>query len=306
MISVEEAENELSNLLERKKLCIFAGSGISVMKPSSLPTWDGFVNKYKKICEDVSRMYGTKNEYEEIFNDVKKFKKRERDMITTVTALKDIVVSCIGDGLSMNYFNMKVSELFSNRKFNSYHNAIVNTDYQYILTTNYDNLLGSAADASGFINLLRRVYTHKEIERISEAIYCKEPAIIHMHGCFNHLNVEDFILTKEDYKRIKDKNPGFRHIMNSIFMNYSILLVGYGSSDPHLEDIIDDLNLSLNWINSDDKIELPSYYLLIKKEKLSPIFDHVKGINRTKVVPFDKHDDMLELLQRLQAKFPRK
>ena len=62
-------------------------------------------------------------------------------------------------------------------------------------------------------------------------------------------------------------------------MNYSMLMVGYGASDPHLEDVIEDINLSFGWFDSDDVLDLPMYYLVIKKDKVSPIFDQLK--NRT-------------------------
>jgi len=308
-ITIKEAERDLSILLDKEKLCIFAGSGISV--DSGLPKWDGFIIKYKEICEEIIKInkeHLESNEikkFDEIVNDVNDF--IDRDIIATATALRDIITNLAKYDVSKRIYNLKMTDLFGNKNFNKYHKAIVDTNYKYIITTNYDDLLYRAAVDSNYIDLQKRFYTQENIREISEAIYKEEPAMIHMHGMFPEIRLEDFIIfTKEEYKLIKDKNPGFRILMNSIFMNYSILFVGYGSSDPHLEDIIEDLNMTLKWHNSEDNFVLPRYYLLILKEKLSPIFDHIKDKNRTKVVPVDEYGDMLTLLERLQKDHPRK
>ena len=301
-ITLEKAEEELSILLKKEKLCIFAGSGVSVNSPSSLPTWDGFIDKYKEICKKLCKLNNLDN-FDNIINDVDDFKKH--DLLATITALRDIVANFENNDVSKSYYNKQMLKLFANREYNNYHKAIVNTNYKYILTTNYDTLLEDVADDNEYYDLFKRCYNHDNINKISEAIYKNESAIIHMHGTFDNIRASEFILTKEDYKQIKDKNPGFRTLMNSIFLNYSILFVGYGSSDPHLEDIIDDINYSLKWNYSGCELELPHYYLLIKKERLSPIFDHIKDKNRTKVIPVDKYEDMLKLLERLQRKHPR-
>lgn len=302
-IELEEAEDNLSTLLKKDKLCIFAGSGISVDEPASLPTWEGFIDIYRDLCKVICKENGI-SDFDRIIKDVSKFKKR--DIVATATALSDIIKEIRKSNITMTGYTSKLTDIFAGKQYNSYHNTIVNTNYKYILTTNYDDLLEKAALANRYSSLNNRVYLHTDIRKISETIYKNESAIIHMHGTWNGIVLEEFIFTKDDYKRIKDKNPGFRILMNSIFMNYSILFVGYGSSDPHLEDIVEDINMTLEWLDSEDTVQLPKYYLLLKKEKISPIFDHIKNKNRTKVIPVDEYKDMLTFLEKLQQKHPRK
>jgi hypothetical protein len=64
--------------------------------------------------------------------------------------------------------------------------------------------------------------------------------------------------------------------------------------------------MTLNWHNKGDDYDLPRYYLLLRKDKLSPIFDHIKNKHQTKVIPVNEYEDMLKLLKRLQEKHPRK
>jgi SepF-like predicted cell division protein (DUF552 family) len=304
-ISVVEAKKELSDLLSKGKLCIFAGSGVSVSAPSSLPTWDGFVEEYIKFCRSVNNLLEDADmRFDCIINDADTYK--NRDVVNTITALKDRIVYCKKHGISMRTYDTKMNNMFANKPFNDYHSAIVNTSYRYILTTNYDTLLDEAAEENKHYDLVKRTYSYSDIDKISEAIYLGEPAIIHVHGIASEIVLEEFVLTKDDYKRIKDKNPGFRTLMNSLFMNYSVLMVGYGGSDPHLEDVIDDINLSLGWLDSQTVLNLPIYYLVIKKDKLSPIFDHIKNRNRVKVIAVDDYDEVLILLKELQIAYPRR
>lgn len=302
-ISVEEAKVELEQMLANNKLCLFAGSGISVPAPSNLPTWDQFVDKYIDICREVNEMADRTMKFEDILSDAPKYKMKSA--INTLTVLKDKIRLCKKHGMSTTIYDDMMNELFMGRETNEYHNTIVNTNYKYILTTNYDTLLDKAARSQKHYELLKRSYSYKDLQRISEAIYMGEPAIIHVHGIATEVVLEDFILTADDYKRIKDKNRGLRTLLNILFMNYSMLMVGYGASDPHLEDVIEDINLSFGWFDSEDILNLPMYYLIIKKDKISPIFDQLKKRNRTRIIAVDEHEDALVLLKYLQSKFPR-
>ena len=302
-ISVEEAKVELEQMLANNKLCLFAGSGISVPAPSNLPTWDQFVDKYIDICREVNEMADRTMKFEDILSDAPKYKMKSA--INTLTVLKDKIRLCKKHGMSTTIYDDMMNELFMGRETNEYHNTIVNTNYKYILTTNYDTLLDKAARSQKHYELLKRSYSYQDLQRISEAIYMGEPAIIHVHGIATEVVLEDFILTADDYKRIKDKNRGLRTLLNILFMNYSMLMVGYGASDPHLEDVIEDINLSFGWFDSEDILNLPMYYLIIKKDKISPIFDQLKKRNRTRIIAVDEHEDALVLLKYLQSKFPR-
>jgi len=304
-ITTSEAKDELSTLLDKGRLCVFAGSGVSVDTPSELPTWDGFVSKYIEICKRINDMASDDLKFNEIISDAEY--NSELDAINTITALKDRIKHWKDkSGLSLDRYTQKLNDIFATDNFNEYHDAIVNTNYSHILTTNYDTLLDEAAECGGYVDLCKRIYTYTEADKISSAIYQRESALIHVHGIRSRIAFDEFVLTRDDYKRIKDKNPGFRTIMNNLFMNYSMLLVGYGGSDPHMEDVIEDINLSLGWLDSELGLgSLPTYYIILHKDKVSPIVDHIKYRNRTKIIPVEKYSESLELLKYLATKHPR-
>ena len=98
-------------------------------------------------------------------------------------------------------------------------------------------------------------------------------------------------------------NPGFRLIINTLFITTSVLFVGYGGSDPHFEDIIDDLNLSLSW-NQNSTI-LPKCYIMMKKDKITPIREYLNDSNRVDIISFDDFSQMKDFLRELKNEYPR-
>ena len=303
LYTVEDALPIIQKLLSDGKLSIFAGSGISV--DSGLPTWDGFIDQYIRICEilnkSLDRTVDPSLDFTDIINDAKTGK--DKDLISTVTALKDKVKECRLRGINTDFCDDELNELFHGAKPNDYHKHIVSTNYKHIITTNYDNLLEKAARETGYIALLTRSYSYTEQKNLSMAIYSGNTAIIHAHGKISDLKLDQYVLTKEDYLAIMKHNPGFRLIINSVFLTSSVLFVGYGGSDPHFEDIIGDLNMTLQWNNSGT--DLPRSYIMLKKDKVTPIRQFLNDKQRVDIITFDDFDQMKVFLATLATQNPR-
>ena len=124
-ISTEEAIIELEKLLAKNKLCIFAGSGISVTAPFNLPTWDQFVDKYIEICREINEMADQTMKFEDVLADATRYK--AKSAVNTLTVLKDKIRLCEKHGMSTTIFDDMMNELFVGRETNEYHNTIVNT-----------------------------------------------------------------------------------------------------------------------------------------------------------------------------------
>lgn len=296
-IELKDSVPILSKLLTSNKLSIFAGSGISV--ESGLPTWDGFVDEYIKICKKFSDIMPDKLKFEDILDDAKNYK--TKDVIKTVSALKNRIRECKTANHNTSYHDVLLSRIFLSGKPNEYHNLIVSTAYNFILTTNYDNLLEDAADNLGYADLLTKSYSYEDSESISAAIYSNQQIIIHAHG--KTAELESFVLTSEDYHNIINNNNGFRTLMNALFLSNSILFVGYRGSDPHFEDIITNVNISLGW-NINNNL-LPNYYLVMKRDKATPIFKNHKANNRVNIILIDDYPETKYLLKELQKAKPK-
>lgn len=289
----------MEQILNEGRLSIFAGSGISV--ESGLPAWDGFIDKYIEICEELNESLDSDLQFSDIIDDAKE--KKDRDLIATVTALKDKVKECKKHGVNTDFVDDELNAMFYSAVPNEYHNYIVSTNYRHIITTNYDSLLEKAARAQGIKSLTTRSYSYTDETNLSKAIYSGETAIIHAHGKISDLKLDQFVLTKDDYLAIMKHNSGFRLIINSIFLTTSVLFVGYGGSDPHFEDIISDLNMTLKWAGGE--VDLPRCFIMLRKDKVTPIRKFLNDKQRVDIVLFDEYHQMKNFLKELADKYPR-
>lgn len=289
----------MNNMLNNNKLSIFAGSGISVA--SGLPQWDGFVDKYIEICEYLNNNLDKALQFTDIISDAKGNK--SKDLIGAITALKEKIRYCKQSGINTDFCEDELNKMFYNAEPNNNHKFIISTNYKYIITTNYDALLENAAKDLGYKELLTRSFSYVDQQDLSMAIYSGKTAIIHAHGKISHIKLDEFVLTKDDYLAIMKHNPGFRLIINSIFLTSSVLFAGYGGSDPHFEDIISDLNMTLNWNNSGQ--DLPRCYILLKRDKLTPIREFLNDKQRVDIITYDDYAQMTSFLERLATSHPR-
>lgn len=297
--SLSEALPILQELLSKRKLSIFAGSGISV--DSGLPQWDGFIDKYIDICDILNKSLPTDMQFSDIISDARIHK--DKDLVETVTALKDKVKECKKKGINTDFCDDKINEMFYSAVPNDNHRYIIGTNYTHIITTNYDSLLEKAAEERNYYDLLTRSYSYTEHQNLSIAVYNENTAIIHAHGKITDIKLDQFVLTKSDYLAIMKHNPGFRLIINSIFLTNSVLFAGYGGSDPHFEDIISDLNMTLSWEN--DVVQLPRCYILLKQDKSTPIREFLNDKHRIDIITYDDHAQMTDLLKDLSVSCPR-
>lgn len=300
ILNADEGYIEIAKLIESRQLSVFAGSGISV--DSGLPTWDGFIDEYIEICQNLNNCLPEYLKFDEIIEDARNNYKT-KNLIDTVTALKEKIKHCKKNGINIDFCNDALSELFYSAKCNKYHELIVSTRYNHIITTNYDTLLESAAKKLGYYHLLTSSYSYLDYQDISAAIYSGNTAIIHAHGKIGKIQLDEYVLTKQDYLSIMKHNPGFRYIINTIFITNSVLFVGYGGSDPHFEDIIDDLNATLNWNSGNPS--LPKCYIMMIRDKATPIREFLSASNRIDIIVFDGYKDMTAFLEKVQQSYPR-
>lgn len=303
-LDVNEGFKELSELLKAEKLVIFAGSGISV--DSGLPNWDGLLDKFIDICHEYMDILkdDIKDElnFESVLTDAKSHK--NKSPLRTVSVLKNQIEEIDKVGYSFGDFvKQELQRLFLNAKPNINHELIVDTSYQYILTSNYDMLLEEAARAYKHKDLICRSFSYKKACDFAQALYEEKPGIMHIHGKASNISIDEFVLTSKDYLKIKKNYPGFRLGIQNIFLRYSVLLFGYGGNDPHLEEIIEEINFLFK-----DKVEfLPKYYLVLKEHRVDEILRKYKeDLNRTKIITIKDSDEGTELLRKLRDFAPRK
>lgn len=298
-LTVTEAGEQLKPLLMQRKLLVFAGSGVSV--PSHLPTWDELLDKFIVFCENLQPYLTKEERFDDLLADAKLRKQGYPAQVASVLKRRLAEIQETGVSNVLVAFKKWLNDLLSGEP-NDYHRLIVSTDYPFILTTNYDNLLEKAAEEQGYLRLVINSFTFDHTAKVAAAVYDRQPSIIHVHGDLNDLALDKFIFTAEDYQIIEKDYPGFRLALQSLFLHYSVLFVGYGASDPHLEKLMEELAHYLRWST---QRALPRCYLILRRDKTGAVHDRYKEGLRTKIISITSYDETLALLQQLCNAAPR-
>ena len=308
MLNLDEGIETLSNELKSERLIAFVGSGISV--DSGLPTWDGFLDSFIEFCRKVKSDYGP-NPIDEIHKALpdellaNATEERSKRPAHVALVLKDALTKA-PENFRSNIerdFQKWFYRSFDRADPNKKHHQIVSTRYPYILTSNYDLLLEEAQKKIGTPYSTLSLLSEKE--RVASALYLKQPAIIHVHGTYEDALFNKIIFTARDYiEIIKKAHPGSSFLLQSLFLNYSTVFFGYGASDPHLEDLMEELSYFLDFRKD---ATLPKNYLVVLKDKVAAggIFEKYKSNIRTELIAIDSLKDYDTLLWKLNIAAPR-
>lgn len=302
-LTFDEGLAQLGSLLQKRRLLVMAGSGVSIPPPSSLPDWDSLLVQFIGFCKDqVVPLLDPADDFNDVVDAA--LRKRHRYPIHVASVLKG---KLLDPELSRKYntgglFSRWVSEIFAAAKPNDNHRAIVSTNYPFILTTNYDDLLAKAAVEKGFAWLSARAFSYDDLSHVAAAIYEEEPCIIHVHGIYYEANLGRVVFTAQDYIGIKRRNSGFALALQGLLMRYSILFVGYGASDPHLEALMEEVgDRSLGSAAAG----YPKFFIVLRKDKADKVLVKYKGQFSTDIIALDDYDCTTFLLEELRKVAPR-
>ena len=103
---------------------------------------------------------------------------------------------------------------------------------QIIITTNYDLI-------PNYLTTGYRIFSNRQITEALRAINSGKKIIVKLHGDIQ--DQDSIILTSKDYARIMDRED-VRNIITTIFTSYTVTLLGFGLSDPHITLILKLLN----------------------------------------------------------------
>lgn len=308
ILTLDEGIVELKKELKKKQLIAFIGSGMSIKPPSNLPTWDKFMFNFIEFCTKISEMLDgeIKDDFIGIINDAHSYKGKDPTKVASVLVdkLNDIdknnTIQINIDSTLKNWF---IDE-FSTKQFNSNHESIANTAYPYILTSNYDMLIEKALEASGFVRLANSTYTFTEADKIASSLFSKSPCVIHIHGKFQDIVLDNIVFTSDDYtKMLQREYPGFTMTMQNLLTNYSTIFLGYGGSDPHLEDLLEEHSYYLNYSNLNS---LPKNYMVVLEKDANRILSEYKFKRRTNLIKIKDFSEYDTLLSQLRTAYPRK
>jgi SIR2-like domain len=171
------------------------------------------------------------------------------------------------------------------------HRIIATTDYRGLITTNYDRLLETAT--TQYRQWVPNTFTADSISSLAVALYNPEFFIFKLHGDIG--SPESIVSTSRDYERLILRNPHARSFLQAVFLNYTVLFIGYSLGDPDFQLILSELTLIFqNYI--------PTHFALLPEPPEFTV-DHLLNRMNIQTLPYstqDQHREALEVLQALQ------
>ncbi len=314
---ISEDINPLYESLRQGRLAILAGSGISREHPSCIPTWKGMIKEFSKMFRELTISKEKKTELLKIADQVDaSLKEGDMELIRLASILKKQIQRLGLNNITtakIGYSNW-VTKMFLAKEENEYHKAIIKTNYKHVLTTNYDILLELAASRLGYEGFEGNSFSFRDEVNIMKAIQNNLSSIIHIHGIVKGSgDIDELIFTKEDYNNIVyNKYPGLSFALRMIFTTCPVLFVGYGASDPHLEEVFEELN-TMYPKNEEELVNdkehcikypvFPYSYLLCRKDQ--EMLQNYKSDYRINLITYDNHNQVKEFLIKLSKINPR-
>lgn len=183
---------------------LFVGSGIS--SESGLPGW-------KELLEPLADNIGLK--------------------LTDDDDLPMIAQYIVNNNSgNRNCINNRIEECLDKKEFepNRYHHVLANMKVNRVWTTNYDYLLEKCF-ASRKPNVIK---SNSDLTKIK---FNSGMEIIKIHGSLDG-NLDEIVLTQQDYDEILFKKTALTQKLEDSFMNKSFLFIGYGYRDPDIRNLM--------------------------------------------------------------------
>lgn len=238
--TIDRIPKELIEALKEKRVSVFVGAGLSIS--SGMPSWKELI---KELITQVQALpFDTKS-------DVEEYNKLIEDPSKYLMLAQDIKIS-----LGKVYYDYLTSRFTDQTKtFSQNHKIIVELPLNFIITTNYDNLIEKAYVAN-FLDIPVTLIPSQSRD-IAYKLWNREYFILKAHGDVR-INKEQIIMTENDYREILFRSPGFQSALQVMFSTNTILFVGTSFTDP-------DFILLMRFLHTAYHGGGPTHYILINE-----------------------------------------
>ena len=241
---------ELLNAITEKKCILFVGAGLSskVVRSNGkpLPAWKGLLSELLNYCVDkrIPFSVNIKDLEQMISND---------NLI--------MVAQEIQETISKHDFGEFLQQLFRDKSVlpSPTHLLLPQIPFRSIMTSNYDNLIEGAYTLKN-LGRIPNKFTQEDLLSISSPLRKDDFYIFKVHGDFDRLNT--IVLGSRDYQKLFFRSPEYRQFLETLFSVYTVLFIGYGGSDPDLENILERLSTIFDRT-------LDKHYILLPENKFN-------------------------------------
>lgn len=203
---------EIQEAIKNDNLVVFAGSGLSVK--FKLPTWNVLAENI------ISEINDSK------FNDLLPVLKS--GVLTPIEVL---------DKIQSEHSKIRsyIKEKF---KIDKNHDLLLHKKIlevaRGIITTNYDNAFEEACSNTIIPTKFTSNFNISEINKL------KKSYIFKLHGCYTE--PDNCIIFSDDYRKLYDSDTASKEKLKSIFIDKTILFVGFSFNDPDINLIFSNLD----------------------------------------------------------------
>jgi hypothetical protein len=260
---------------EDRRCILFVGSGLSVA--AGYPSWAMLVDRL--VSEARAVPHARANGIDEYL--------AQKDYLT----LAEFARSTLGVS---RYGAILREELGKPVTPSPAHEVVARTDYRGVITTNYDKLLETA------ITLTRHwsptALTPESISGLATALFDKEFFVFKLHGEIG--SIETVVLTTQDYDRLIMRSPHVRVFLQAVFLNYTLLFVGYSVRDPDFQLLLRELNVIFQGYT-------PTHFALLPAaSEFTSEYMRRLNIQAIPYDPRDGHGEVVDFLEKVQRVAP--
>jgi len=268
----------LIEAVKKRKCILFVGSGLSVA--AGYPTWKSLVDK---LMDAATRAQPRRD------LGLKAYVKNG-DLLT----LAEFARSKLG---KHEYVTLLKKVFDQPLPPQNVHRFIARTDYRAVVTTNYDRLIETTFTFER--GTAPSTFTSDSIGAMATAFWTPDAFVFKLHGDTNF--PESLILTAQDYDRSILRVPHLRSFLQAVFINYTVLFVGYSLSDPDFQVLLKELTAIFQGYT-------PQHYALIPNPQGFTTEYLQKSMNIQAMVydPKDGHAAVEKVLSELQKVAPFK
>lgn len=273
--------SELITSFKEKRASFFIGAGLS--KGVGLPDW------YELLYELIQRVKKSIPKSQEYVEECVFLLKNPANYLTLAQELRE--------KLGVDEFNKYIRERFVDKRPepNDLFKLIVEFQYNFIITTNYDYLI---EDAYAYVYRRNaKVYTYQNPQAMADNVWNKYQFILKAHGDANE--PDKIILSEKDYRNLIHNSIGYKSILQVLFTTNTILFLGTSLTDP-------ELTLLLGFLRNAYHEGGPKHYALMNQNDVQNIISERwrkdYGINIITYDPNGEHKEVLEFTKHLQGK----
>jgi SIR2-like protein/TIR domain-containing protein len=220
---------ELTDAIRLGRCIAFVGAGLSArVRRSSglaLPLWSPFLIELLDwaIARQV-RFWGDPEDIRAMI--------RAGDLLAAAQEIQERVgTTGLGEFLNTIFRDSAITPSVA-------HRLLPRIAFRAVLTTNYDALI-EGAYAIADRGRIPPVLTQEDLLYRQSPLRNSDFFIFKVHG---HLDRPgSVVLGSRDYQELMFRTPGYRQFLETLFATHAVLFLGFGGSDPDLENVLDRL-----------------------------------------------------------------